>query len=676
MSSFPPAEPRPSTTAADTAWAATELIPRAMPSRHGNALAVGTRLAEFELVRVLGEGGFGIVYLARDHSLQRQVAIKEYMPAALAMRSGPTDVTVTAERHREVFAAGLESFMNEARLLARFDHASLLKVYRFWPANGTAYMVMPFYEGATLKDRLQQMGSPPDERWLLNLLASLTEALIVIHDGHWLHRDIAPDNILLLADSGRPLLLDFGAARQVIGDATQALTAILKPGYAPVEQYAEMPSMRQGPWTDVYALCAVVYAAMMGQKPPVAVARSVSDSYVPLERSAAGRYSPGFLRAIDAGLQFRPDARTASIGELRQALGFEPRQAAGPALPVPPPSPLPPSSPDALAQQTQAWNATVALTRQAGAPGDTTRPPTANVAKVAKVAKSAAAPVRATPATAAPAAVSPTGLTRVGKIWLAGALATVLLAAAGAYWAARRPVVPAAGPLDAAVPTATSPAPLNPPATAEPVAAAPPVPAPTTATAIAPAPATALAPATAPAQPARPTQAWSPLDEFDRVVQASRSDFAVRASPTQGQLRIGKDRLSFQVSAARAGHVYVLVSGADGSLQLFYPNSVATDNRIRVGQTLSLPQPHWQLDTTEPAGVEHFLVLVSEHARDFSQLGNERQSWFLQLPSGSAGAALAQAHSGAGSALVGRAQCQTAGCDVYGAVRFQVQVAP
>ena len=625
-----------------------------MPSRHGNALAVGTRLAEFELVRVLGEGGFGIVYLARDHSLQRQVAIKEYMPVALAMRSGPTDVAVTAERHREVFTAGLESFMNEARLLARFDHASLLKVYRFWPANGTAYMVMPFYEGATLKDRLHQMGSPPDERWLLTLLASLTEALVVIHDGHWLHRDIAPDNILLLADSGRPLLLDFGAARQVIGDATQALTAILKPGYAPVEQYAEMPSMRQGPWTDVYALCAVVYAAIMGQKPPVAVARSVSDSYVPLERSAAGRYSPGFLRAIDAGLRLRPDARTASIGELRQALGFEPRPAAGPELPASSPSPA------ALAQQTQAWSATVALTRQAGAPGDTTRPPQARLPKPAP----APAPVRVAPAGAAPAAVATPWLSGTGKIWLAAALASVLLVAAGIYWATQRPALPSVGQTGAAAPAATRPALIAAPTAAQPPAAA------------LPPPAQATTPVLPPTLQARPTPSWSPLDEFDRMVQASRSDFVVRASPTQGQLRIGKDRLSFQVSAARAGHVYVLVSGADGSLQLFYPNSVATDNRIRAGQTLSLPQPHWLLDTTEPAGVEQFLVLVSEHARDFSQLGSERQSWFLQLPSGSAGAALAQTHSGAGSALAGRAQCQTAGCDVYGAARFQVQVAP
>ena len=148
---------------------------------------------------------------------------------------------------------GLHSFVNEAHLLASFDHPSLLKVYRFWEANGTAYMVMPYYQGVTLKRALAGLKAPPEESWLLRQLGQLLDALNVMHSEHCFHRDIAPDNILLL-DDGTPLLLDFGAARRVIGDATHALTAFLKPGYAPVEQYAEMPSMKQGPWTDLYAL--------------------------------------------------------------------------------------------------------------------------------------------------------------------------------------------------------------------------------------------------------------------------------------------------------------------------------------------------------------------------------------------------------------------------------------
>ena len=144
----------------------------------------------------------------------------------------------------------MKSFINEARLLAQFDHASLLKVYRFWEGNGTAYMVMPFLEGATLRDTVRGFAEPPGEAWIVALLAPLFDALAMLHAAQCYHRDIAPDNILLLADGGRPLLLDFGAARRVIGEATQALTAILKPGYAPVEQYAEIPGLKQGPWTE------------------------------------------------------------------------------------------------------------------------------------------------------------------------------------------------------------------------------------------------------------------------------------------------------------------------------------------------------------------------------------------------------------------------------------------
>ncbi len=222
-------------------------------------------------------GGFGIVYLAQDHALHRRVALKEYMPSALAAREGNSRVQVRSQRCRETFEAGLRSFVNEARLLAQFDHPSLVKVYRFWEANGTAYMAMKRYEGITLKDKLRQFGEPPGEAWLMALLAPLTEALAVIHAENCFHRDIAPDNVILLAGSERPLLLDFGAARRVIGDMTQSLTVILKPEYAPIEQYAEMPEMKQGAWTDIYALAASIHFAITGRTPPPSVRRWVDD---------------------------------------------------------------------------------------------------------------------------------------------------------------------------------------------------------------------------------------------------------------------------------------------------------------------------------------------------------------------------------------------------------------
>ena len=288
----------------------------------GLSLRIGTRVSEFEITQRIGEGGFSIVYLAMDHSLERTVALKEYMPSSLATRVGATQVQPRSSRYRDTFEAGLKSFVNESKLLAQFDHPALVKVYRFWEANGTAYMVMPFYQGVTVKEAVRAMKEPPDEAWLLTLLAPLTEALMVIHAERCYHRDIAPDNVILLASTAKPLLLDFGAARRVIGDMTQGLTVILKAGYAPVEQYAEIPGMKQGPWTDVYALGAVVYWAITGNTPPASVGRMMSDSFVPLAKCAAGRYSTRFLETIDRTLLVRPEHRTQSIEALRRELGL------------------------------------------------------------------------------------------------------------------------------------------------------------------------------------------------------------------------------------------------------------------------------------------------------------------------------------------------------------------
>jgi serine/threonine protein kinase len=306
---------------------------RASQAPGDNALPIGTVLGEFEITGLIGEGGFGIVYLAYDHSLQRKVALKEYMPAGLASRKSGMTVAKSTQ-HLETFQAGLRSFINEARLLAQFDHPSLVKVHRFWEANGTAYMVMPFYEGRTLRDTLRQEGNPPGELRLKQLLQHLLDALEIIHTESCLHRDIAPDNILILKD-GRPLLLDFGAARRVISNMTQNLTVILKPGYAPIEQYAEMESMKQGAWTDIYALAAVVYYAITGKTPVPAVSRIISDSLDPLSRleSGQGRYTPAFLHAIDKALAVKPEERPQSVAEFRALLDLAapaPSSRAGP----------------------------------------------------------------------------------------------------------------------------------------------------------------------------------------------------------------------------------------------------------------------------------------------------------------------------------------------------------
>ena len=292
-----------------------------VPAAH-DALRSGARLDEFEIRRVLGTGGFGIVYLAFDHVLQRDVAIKEYMPCALAGRSSGSAVAVRSETLADTFALGLESFFTEARFLASFDHPALVKVYRAWKAHGTAYMVMPYYPGITLKQARQGMLRSPDEAWLRAFVEPLLSVLELLHGEGVFHRDIAPDNILLLPD-GRPVLLDFGSARRVIGDRTQSLTAVLKPNFAPIEQYGDVAELRQGPWTDLYALGATVHFMLTGQAPTPAVLRAVRDVMPALSAPGAAAY-PGvrsrFLATIDWTLALAPGDRPQSVASVRQAL--------------------------------------------------------------------------------------------------------------------------------------------------------------------------------------------------------------------------------------------------------------------------------------------------------------------------------------------------------------------
>ena len=304
MSTHPPTLSKPSVPASGT---------------DHDALPPGTRFGEFEILRVLGVGGFGIVYLAQDHSLEREVALKEYMPASLAARGAGPQITVRSSSFAETYAIGLRSFINEARLLARFDHPSLVKVYRFWEDNATAYMVMPFLQGVTLRDARRGMAHAPDEAWIRSVLTPILSALELLHREGVYHRDIAPDNILLPRD-GPPVLLDFGAARRVISDRTQSLTAILKPSYAPIEQYAEMTQLRQGPWTDIYALGAVVHYLCFGVPPAPATARAVQDDGDAIESRIVPGVSPRFLEAMSWMLAIRPNQRPQSGEQLRAVL--------------------------------------------------------------------------------------------------------------------------------------------------------------------------------------------------------------------------------------------------------------------------------------------------------------------------------------------------------------------
>ena len=296
-------------------------------------LPSGTRLDEFEILRPLGIGGFGIVYLALDHSLLRQVALKEFIPGELAARGADGMVRPRSDCV-EPFQHALESFFNEARLLAPFDHPALVRVYRFWKANGTAYMAMQYCPGVTLKEARRAMRAPPDEAWLRAFVEPILAALERLHRAGVFHRDVSPDNILLLPN-GRPILLDFGSARRVLGRGTRSLTVVLKPNFAPIEQYGNETGMSQGPWTDLYALGATVHFMLTGEAPTPAVLRVVDDLRTPLAAaggSAFPRVGAKFLATIDWTMGVAPKDRPQSVAALREALGDgeprTPRQAA------------------------------------------------------------------------------------------------------------------------------------------------------------------------------------------------------------------------------------------------------------------------------------------------------------------------------------------------------------
>ncbi|MDQ1211334.1 serine/threonine protein kinase [Pantoea anthophila] len=282
------------------------------PKTIPNALPDGYRFNEFEIKEVIGGGGFGIVYRAWDHQLERTIAIKEYMPVSLAVRAADLTLELRGERFQKLFNAGLNSFIQEARLLARFNHPGLLHVLRFWEQNGTAYMGTLYYSGMTLKE--WQLTSPESisEAWIRRLLPPLLGAISTIHQAGYLHRDISLDNIQI-QENQLPVLLDFGSARKEIGNLSDETEIMLKPGFAPIEQYSEEGEVEQGPWTDIYALGAVLHSLITHNPPPVSVVRCIEDNYQPLVERQPEGYSLPLLHAIDCALAMKPGDRPQTI---------------------------------------------------------------------------------------------------------------------------------------------------------------------------------------------------------------------------------------------------------------------------------------------------------------------------------------------------------------------------
>ncbi len=281
------------------------------------ALRKGQTVGRYEVLGVLGHGGFGITYRALDRQLGREVAIKEYLPAALAVRQDGTTVMPRSPEEADDFNWGRTRFVEEGRTLARLQKSpAIVRVFDFLEFNGTAYIVMELVHGETLERRLDRAGplAPPA---IARLLWPLLSGLARIHGQGFLHRDIKPANILIDED-GDPTLIDFGASRAAIAGRSAVLTAVFTPGYAAAEQ---VTSARQGPWTDIYALSATLYYAIGGRPPPSVFDRMVEDRYEPLAVLRPPGFSLSLLRGIDAGLAVKAGDRPQSIAEWRTILG-------------------------------------------------------------------------------------------------------------------------------------------------------------------------------------------------------------------------------------------------------------------------------------------------------------------------------------------------------------------
>ncbi len=268
--------------------------------------------------RTLGKpGGFGVTYLAFDLTLQVQVAVKEYCPRDLVGRdTSRRTLAPHSQEDGELFQVGLQAFLDEARTLAKFDHANVVRVRDFFEANGTAYLVMDYYEGESLLEYLERHGGKLPWRAALELMLPVLDGLREVHRRGFLHRDVKPHNIYLTTQ-GRPILLDFGSARQAMGERSRSLSVVLTEGYAPFEQYTRRGA--QGPWTDIYGAAATLYLLVTGQTPPPAMERVRQDELIPPRQLVPDLPQP-LNAALLYGLATDPQQRPQSMEQFEQWL--------------------------------------------------------------------------------------------------------------------------------------------------------------------------------------------------------------------------------------------------------------------------------------------------------------------------------------------------------------------
>jgi len=285
------------------------------------ALPPGTRVDTLRIDRVLGQGAFGITYLVTDTVLASPFALKEFLPEGLVSRAEDLRLTAGDEASRELFASGLQHFLAEGRTVARLNHPNVAKVFRCFEANGTAYLLMPFYQGEALHTLLRRGGTLTEEE-ALALGRPLLDALDYIHRNGVIHQDIKPANIYI-TENGDPILLDFGAAGQRLHATASTRRRLGSEGYAAIEQ--SEPDGRLGPWTDIYGLAATLYRCVSGQL-PVAASQRLSalnereaDPLVPLGHLLRGRGFDQVVRAVDQGLRLQPGERPQSVADWRPA---------------------------------------------------------------------------------------------------------------------------------------------------------------------------------------------------------------------------------------------------------------------------------------------------------------------------------------------------------------------
>ncbi|WBM72415.1 protein kinase [Buttiauxella sp. WJP83] len=279
-----------------------------------DALPPGFRFDEFEIQQVTESTNTNVVYKAWDHQLERPVTIREFMPRALTVRSDNMQLVLRSKQDSQAFNIGMSRFVQSTRQLAQFNHPNLLQVFSFWTQNETAYVATRYSNDVTLAELHQHQPEIINEAWIRRMLPMLCGALATLHDEGFIHRDLSLRSIHI-QDNGAPLLLNAGAPRPGKAENGDEIKTPLNPGFAPLEQYAEDLEGQLGPWTDIYALGAVLYTLITGTCPPASVTRTIHDPCVKLAKNRPEGYSHSLLQAVDSALALKPEDRPQSIAE-------------------------------------------------------------------------------------------------------------------------------------------------------------------------------------------------------------------------------------------------------------------------------------------------------------------------------------------------------------------------